>query len=289
MDPKNTHPMMMAPAAPAAAMCFPGSNPPRPRLDDHLMPEDSRIEIIDGQRIKCMANEEHAAPQNQFAAVLYVSVAPGYHSLTELTTRHDVENDFSSDVCIKRQGKDPATGERYMEELAFEVANEQTLNNLKKKARKMSARGVRRIFGLLAKKGWLGEWRPALDDFEFLPQDAVLEDPCLRAPLPIKALLDAAAADDVMAQAFIDKNNRVVAALRQREHQAGADEGRKAGLDEGRLVQAREMLLKIADRRGLDFTEEERARILACQELAQLDLWADRAITAASPRDLFSP
>ncbi len=54
----------------------------------------------------------------------------GYVASPELLTRTETESDFATDVCVRREGVDPQTGGRHLEELAFEVANTQTRKDL---------------------------------------------------------------------------------------------------------------------------------------------------------------
>lgn len=54
------------------------------------------------------------------------------------------------------------------------------------------------------------------------------------------------------------------------------------------LEQAKaEYVLKALDKRGLDLTVEQRAQISACTDIAKLDRWFDRALTAATAADVF--
>lgn len=213
-----------------------------PRLDEHLLPEDSPYEIIDGVRILTMANPEHAGPQLDLGAVLRFSVAEGYRAMVELTTRADTlpppadmdplaevlpasVNELRSDASILRLGTDPRTGDRYVEDMSFELANEQSLAALKVKARKLSERGVRRVFGVLVKKRRLLEWSAGQGDFVLLREDDHLEDRCLRQPIRVKALLDAAEADTAIAQALVARNHPVIAEVREAGHKIGLEQG----------------------------------------------------------------
>ena len=90
-------------------------------------------EVIDGVRIECSpAPAEHADPQCRLAAVASICLAEGYIASTELLTRTEAESDFATDVCVRKAGVDPETGGRYLEELSFEVAHTQTLENLER-------------------------------------------------------------------------------------------------------------------------------------------------------------
>jgi hypothetical protein len=65
---------------------------------------------------------------------------------------------------------------------------------------------------------------------------------------------------------------------------AGRAEGEAAGKAAGRA----HALLTVLAARGLDIPEHVRARITACTELAQLDAWLARAVTAATAADVVS-
>ena len=66
-------------------------------------------------------------------------------------------------------------------------------------------------------------------------------------------------------------------------HQEGLQEGRQEGLQESKA----EYLLKIVDSRRITVTEQERQQVTSCTDLAQLDQWFDRAITASTAADIF--
>ncbi len=160
--------MMLAPGASSSTpLRFPGSSARLPRLDDSVLPEDTSYEILDGRRIECMGDPEHARPHAQLASVLWHFAGPGYGALVELTTRADTVppppdldknaerlpctvQDLRPDASILREGIDPTTGDRYIEDLSFEVVNKQSMADLRLKAKRLQARGVRRVFAILA-------------------------------------------------------------------------------------------------------------------------------------------
>jgi hypothetical protein len=47
------------------------------------------------------------------------------------------------------------------------------------------------------------------------------------------------------------------------------------------------MILRVLEARGLQVPDEIRERVLSCTDLAQLDQWGDRAVTAATVEDVF--
>lgn len=245
--------MMMAPGASSQTpMYLPGQGDGgRPGLDEHIAPveDERRIEIIEGKEYSTMSGggPGHSRPQARLAAVLVAVAAEGYTAHTELLTRHDVQSDFATDACLLREGTDPATKDRYLEEMAFEIANEQSLGNLKKKAQLLSGRGVRRVFGILAKKRQVLEWSVPRADFVFLRGDEEISDPCLAMPLLVKALVDAATAELATLKGLLNRKNPellelalevlqhkgALSAIEARAYRKGEGKGQRAGRAEG--------------------------------------------------------
>lgn len=64
-------------------------------------------------------------------------------------------------------------------------------------------------------------------------------------------------------------------------------EGRAEGRVEGRVEGAAAILLRILERRGVDVSEGDRARITACTDLDQVEAWSDRALTATTIENVF--
>jgi hypothetical protein len=61
------------------------------------------------------------------------------------------------------------------------------------------------------------------------------------------------------------------------------DQGRAQGRVEGEA----QMLLRILTARGLDVPEHIRVIVTECTDIARLEAWADRAVTATSLDDIF--
>jgi hypothetical protein len=286
MDPKQGLPALLAPGAspPGPAHC-PAADPGWPEVDDHLVePEVTRHEIVRGVQLMAPpALEPHADQQSRLDYLLQAHVRPGYVVSTELLTRVAPRSDFATDVCVRKAGQDPRTGRRFLEELAFEVVSEQSLTgrgSVTEKAEDMAARGVRRVFALIVKAGVVKEWRGG---WRALPHDGAIEDQALARPLLVRAILDAAEADDAVARALLAKGNRVLAELEDR----GRKEGIKEGLAEG-LRSQQETLLGILGARGIALPGPALSRVRACADLATLQRWTIRAALASSPEDVFS-
>jgi hypothetical protein len=199
-------------------------------------------------------------------------VPSGYEAATDLLTRHDEESDFATDTCVYKEGVDPETGTRYLEEIAFEVVSEQNERYVTEKARRMHRRGVRRIFTVWVKKERVCEWSPQTQSWRLLERDSWIEDPCLVTPLAVAAVLDAAEADNAVVEALAAKGNP---AIRRREEAA-----------EARGVAG--SILKVLEARGISASSEQREEILRCQDAPQLDRWLRRAAAASTADEVLS-
>jgi hypothetical protein len=241
-----------------------------PRVDDHLVePEVTRDEIIGGQRV--VASPAHPPHANQHTSLDYLiraHVPPGYEAATDLLTRHDEESDFATDTCVYKDGLDPATGTRYLEEIAFEVVSKQNEKYVSEKARRMHRHGVRRIFTVWVKNQRVCEWSPESGNWRLLDPGSWIEDPCLVTPLSVAALLDAAMADDAVVKALAAKGNPEI---RRREA----------------AVEARSILI-VLDARGVPVSPAQRQEILGCQDGDKLDRWLRRAAVASSAGEVTS-
>jgi hypothetical protein len=256
-----------------SSMRLPGRDP-FPRIDDHLVePEVTRDEIIGGYRVIAFpANPPHADQQSRLDYVLQAQAAPGYIASADLLTRYDQESDFASDACIYKEGVDPATDTRYLEEIAFEVVSEQNEGWVTEKARRMHRRGVRRIFAVWVKTHRICEWAPESESWRLLAADARIEDPCLVTPLAVAALLDAARADYAVVEALAAKGSP---AIREREAMAEA-----RGIARS--------ILTFLEARGIPLSEIQRQEILACRDLDHLDQWLLQAALASSADEITS-
>ncbi|WP_224297029.1 hypothetical protein [Streptomyces olivaceus] len=66
-------------------------------------------------------------------------------------------------------------------------------------------------------------------------------------------------------------------------------EGREKGREEGRAAGRAEDIQLLLRNRGIQVSEEERARIVGCGDLDTLGVWFTRAITATVAAELFVP
>jgi hypothetical protein len=137
-------------------------------------------------------------------------VAAGYDAAVDMLTRTSVREDMAPDASVFPAARDPQTGGRQLEELAFEIVSTERLGHAAKKARSLSSRGVRRIFAVDVERRRGLEWSTKTDTWEILSRDAVIEDRTLAAPLPLRALVERVKADDAIAAALLAKKNPVI-------------------------------------------------------------------------------
>jgi hypothetical protein len=203
-----------------------------PRIDARLVQPETREQIVRGRRMVAMpANPPHGDRHFRLDYILGAHVQEGYVGSTDLLTRAARGSDFATDTCIRRQGIDPTTDSRYLEELAFEVVNEQSLRDITEQAEELIARGVRRVIALFVKKGEVREWSTREGAWLSLDPQGTLSDSTLARPIRVRELLDAAEADNAVARALLAKENPVLAEVKAESRDAGRKEGLLAGIE----------------------------------------------------------
>ena len=249
-----------------------------PAVDDHLVaPEVTRDEIIAGRKVVAFpAEAPHGDKQVDLDTLLRLHVAPGYVVSADLITRFAMDSDFASDTCVRREGTDPATGRRYLEEIAFEVVSTQSERNAAEKAQVMHRSGVRRIFGVWVKgRRKACEWSAESESWSLLEEGSQIEDRCLGAPLPVKALLDAALVPRAVVQALEAQGDPAIQELKEAAEARGIARG------------IAEAILAVLETRGITVSPEQREEILGCSDLDRLKRWLREATlpttTEASP------
>ena len=295
---------------------------PLPAVDERLIMPEAGFEIVGGKLLAAPpADEPHGATHFDLAAILGAYVTPEFRGAVDMLTRTSKTSDHAPDASIYPRERDPETGGRKLEHLAFEIISEQARSVPAVRAKKYIARGVRRVFCIDVVKKVVLEWSPSRGDGEELPPRGTIEDACLVRPLPVRALVDAALVDDAVAQGLLAKKNRVIEEALERAHAqgtaagvaegkaagiaegkaagiaegkaAGVAEGKAAGIAEGKAAGVAEgkaaALLQVMALRGLVVGDEDRARVLACKDVAKLDRWLARAVAATHVRDVLRP
>jgi hypothetical protein len=268
MDEKRSGMSLKAPGSSGGPLRLPGRGP-SPAVDDHLVvPEVTRDEIIAGRKVVAFpAEAPHGDKQVDLDTLLRLHVAPGYVVSADLITRFAVDSDFASDTCVRREGVDPATGRRHLEEIAFEVVSTQSERNAAEKARVMHRGGVRRIFGVWVKgRRKVCEWSAESEGWRPLEEGSRIEDRCLGAPLPVKALLDAAWVPRAVVQALEAQGDPAIQELKEAAKAQGIAES----------------ILAVLAARGITVSPERREEILGCSDTDRLQRWLREATTEAA-------
>src|ERR1043165_8791105 len=175
-----------------------------PPVGEHIAPLEMPYEILDGKLVRVSPSKPvHARRQSKISALLEAHVARRFQVASDMLTRTSQTNDFAPDVSVFPRGRDPETGGRHLEHMAFEVVSSQTMKFVGRRAAKLARRGVRRVFAIQTKRDRALEWSRKRRRWEPLDPTSYIEDPCLVVPLPVAALLTAAEADDDIARALI--------------------------------------------------------------------------------------
>lgn len=283
-----------------------------PPVDTELPPEDERLvapetpyEMVDGELVYVPPSDyDHGDRQSKAAALIDACVRSEFSVVTEVLTRVSRTTDIAPDISVYPRARDPATGRRQVAELAFEVVSTQSLANAADKARRLSARGVRRVFAIDVERNRVMEWSSGLEAWRLLDIAARIEDPVLAVGLAIEPLVKAAVMDDAIARALIAKNNPVIAAEKAASHSKGEEEGLARGLakglvkglaeglahgrQEGVVDGVQRSLLQLLAARGIALDEPDRARILEERDLQRLERWLARAVHGASLADVLA-
>jgi len=240
------------------------------------MPETTRDEMIRGRKVVAQpALEPHADLQTSLDFLILPHVRPGYRPSTELLTRVSEGSNFATDLSIRREGQDPATGRRFLEEISFEIVNEQSVRDVAEKAEDLAERGVRRVFAIFVKRREVCEWSTEKHAFVPLLLDGMLEDPCFVRPIAVRALLDAQNAELEVVRALERKGNTELARLKENARDEGREEGR------------REALRTLLRARFGEISADADARIAGASR-ATLDAWILRLLSATTSDEVFA-
>jgi len=230
-----------------------------PAVDERLIASETRYEIDDGKLVYVPpSHEPHATLHAALAALLEAHAAMEFTVALDMLTRTTTIDDIAPDASLFPTARDPGTGGRQLEHLAFEIVSTESLGHAARKAAKLAARGVRRLFAIDVAKQRAFEWSRELGTWQMLAATAWLEDAALAVPLPVAALVNAAIADDATVRAY--------RARRHPEFLAEREEGRAEGKRE---ILRRLLVLKFGEidprlnARVADATPESVDRYLA--------------------------
>ena len=267
--------------------------PDVPDIDERLVAPGARYEVYDGELVHVPpADEPHGTRHSKVVTLVEIHTGPAFDVACDMLTRTSETSDVAPDVSVFPRARDPRTGGRQIEQLAFEVVSTESLGHAARKAAKLVARGVRRVFAIDVERARALEWSISLGTWRMLEPNAFIEDPVFAAPLPIEALVRAAETDDAVARALLIKRNAVIEAARAESLAQGVTRGRAEGIVEGRaegIARGRaESLIVMLDARGVALGAAERVRILDERDPATLTRWLTRAATCTNLAEVFA-
>lgn len=252
-----------------------------PPIDARLIAPGSGYELYDGELVHVPpADPPHATRHSKLSALMESHASADFEVASDLLTRTSETSDVAPDVSVYPHARDPITGGRQLEQLAFEIVSTERMSRASRKAGMLADRGVRRLFAIDVEHERALEWSQAIRDWEELDPTGQIEDPALAVPLPIAEMLTSASADGAMARALIAKGNPEIETVRANDRQ----EGRNEGLVRGK---AGSLLLLLADR-GVVISPIDRKRILAETDIERLDRWIVCAARCTSIAELFA-
>ncbi|HEX2692180.1 MAG TPA: Uma2 family endonuclease [Kofleriaceae bacterium] len=255
-----------------------------PPVDARLAAPETRYEIDDGVLVPVSpADESHGTRHAKISALIEAHAGTRFRVASDMLTRTSTTSDIAPDVSVFPRARNPRTGGRRLEQLAFEVVSTQSLSHAARKAAKLTRRGVRRVFAIDVEREQALEWSQAKSTWRPLDRDTYILDPTLAAPLPVRDLVSAARADNAIVRAMIAKRNPVIAEVRANARRRGKREGLAEGKREG-LATA---LLGIFAVRGIALKPADRTRIAGERDPEQLRRWIARAATSTSVIEVF--
>jgi hypothetical protein len=264
-----------------------------PPVDERLVVPETRHEMYGGELVHVPpADAPHATRHSKTSALVEAHVGAEFDVASDMLTRTSQAHDLAPDVSVFPFARDPRTGGRQIEQLAFEVVSTETLGHAARKAAELIARGVRRVFAIDVERRRVLGWTGSPASWHALEVGGYIEDPALAAPLAIEPLILAAKADDAMARALLLKKNPVlmeaIARGREEGRQDGLAEGERKGLAEGERKGLTAGLLAVLAARGLSLEPVDRARILGENDARRVERWFARAMCCATVGDMLA-
>ena len=258
-----------------------------PDVDARLVMPETRFEIIDGEvEYVPPSDEPHGTRHSKISALLEAYAARGYDVASDMLTRTSLKGDMAPDASVFPAARDPRTGGRQIEELAFEVLSTERLGHAARKARALTDRGVRQVFAIDVERKRALVWSSATNAWKILPLDGAIEDRALALPLPLRALVDAVSSDDAVAQALIAKKNPVIATALDGAKLQGRAEGRIEGERKGERKGEIRALLAVLAARGLKVRKKQEKQIRSTEDETVIAFWLMRAVTCTSVDEL---
>jgi len=206
-------------------------DPELPDVDERLVAPESGYEIYDGKLVRAApAGEARGTRLSKIVTLVEIHTKTELDVAYGMLTRTSETSDIAPDVSVFPRARDPLTGGRQLEQLVFEVVSPESLSHAGRKAAKLIARGVRRVFAIDVEQTRALEWSASLGTWSMLDTSAVIEDPMLAVPLPIEALVRPDEVDDALARALLIKGKPVIEAFLAQRRAEGLARSRAAAV-----------------------------------------------------------
>jgi hypothetical protein len=179
-----------------------------PAVDEHLVRGGCGYEIFEGKLVPAPPSPEpQATCRARLALLLEVHGADGFNAALDMLIRTSETTDIAPDASVYPRARDPKTGGRQLEHLAFEIVDAESFEYAGRKAASLAGRGVRRVFAIDVERECVLEWSRELGAWSMLDATASIEDPALVMPLPVEALLQEEKVDRALLRMLIAKRN----------------------------------------------------------------------------------
>lgn len=233
-----------------------------PAIDDNLLGEGCGHEIVDGEvHALTPASEAHRTGHFRLSALLRMVLRPAYKGAVDLLSRPKTSSNHAPDVSILPRARDEETGGRRVEEIVFDVVDDEPRAHVTGKTRALVARGVRRAFLVDVNDGAVHEWSRDDDGWRRLADDAVLTDPCFVVPVLVRAFFDDRLAEDTTAHALLACNDFLRARLARLAHEEAYENLAERRLRRPLTATERDVLLRRLAARGADVVVDQ---LVAC-------------------------
>jgi Uma2 family endonuclease len=138
-------------------------DPELPDVDERLVAPESGYEIYDGKLVRAApAGEARGTRLSKIVTLVEIHTRPELDVACGMLTRTSETSDIAPDVSVFPRARDLLTGGRQLEQLVFEVVSPESLGHAGRKAAKLIARGVRRVFAIDVEQVRALEWSASL-------------------------------------------------------------------------------------------------------------------------------
>src|SRR5215467_11678155 len=108
-----------------------------PPLDERLVVPGTRYEMYDGELVYVPpAQPPHAIRHSKISALVEAHASRDFQVACDMLTRVSKTSDVAPDVSVFPLARDPRTGGRQLEHIAFEVVSTESLAHAARKASK---------------------------------------------------------------------------------------------------------------------------------------------------------